>query len=212
MAVDDKPITPSAEEILRDARAELASIKACTETSKAIAAEATESQKVTVVALADAKAKLEEITTAATQAVAAKTQIASEQAVIATKSDHIQKAQEHADKVRADLDRELTAAKAQVTAAEAKKSEAEAAMETIAELLKGTQTAKASVETGVAKILTDLKTAEESAAATKGLADKSVEVEERIAAYEKRLTELDKLCATQLKTIEDLLPGATAAC
>ncbi len=95
--------------------------------------------------------------------------------------------------------------------AEAKKSEVEAAAEAIAELLEDTKTTKASVEAGVAKIVAHLKTAEESAATAKSLADKSVEVDTRIAAYEKRLAELDKLCATQLKTIEDLLPGATAA-
>jgi len=38
MAADDKTNTPSIEEILKDARAELASIKICAETSKTIAA------------------------------------------------------------------------------------------------------------------------------------------------------------------------------
>ena len=214
MATDDKanpPSTPSVEEILKEARAALASIKVCADTSKAISTEATDSQKVTVAALADAKTKLEEITTAATQAIAAKTKITDEQAVIATKSDHIQKAQEHADKVRAELDRELTAAKAHVTAAEALKSNTETAVETTAELIKNIETAKDSAETDAAEIAKAKETAEKSAVVSKGLADKSAAVEERIAAYEKRLAELDKLCATQLKTIEDLLPGATAA-
>jgi len=211
MAADDKTNAPTVEEILTDARTALASIKICAETSKTIAAEATESQKLTVAALADAKTKLDEITNAATQAIAAKTKITDEQAVIATKSEHIQKAQEHADKVRADLDRELTAAKAQVTAAEAEKTNTQTTAATAAKLLKEIQTAKGSGEADAVKIAAALKTAEESAILTKGLADKSVEVEERIVAYEKRLTELDTLCATQLKTIENLLPGATAA-
>lgn len=211
MAADDKTNAPSIEEILKEARAELASIKICGETSKAIAAEATESQKVTVAALADAKTKLDEITNAATQAVAAKTKITDDQAVIATKSAHIEDAQKYADTVRADLDRQLTAAKAQVTATEAEKSKAETAAETTTDLLTEIQTAKTSVESDSTEIAAALKTAVESAAVAKGLADKSVEVEERIAAYEKRLVELDKLCATQLKTIENLLPGATAA-
>lgn len=211
MAIDDRANTPNIEGILTEARAALASIKVCSDTAKALGVEATESQKLTVTALVEAKAKLEEITTAATQAVAAKTKITDDQAVIATKSEHIQQAQEHADKVRADLDRELTAAKAQVTSVEALKSTAETLSETTAELIKEIQTAKESAETDAAEILTAKETAKESAAVTKELADKSDVVEARIAAYEKRLAELDKLCATQLKTIEDLLPGATAA-
>ena len=211
MATDESVNTPSVEEILKEARAALASIKICGDTAKAIAAEATESQKATIAALADAKTKLEEITTAATQAVASKTKIADDQAVIATKSDHIQQAQEHADKVRADLDRELTAAKAQVTSAEALKSSTETLSETTAELIKEIQTAKESAETDAAEIVKAKQTAEESATVSKALADKSAIVEARIATYEKRLVELDTLCATQLKTIEDLLPGATAA-
>lgn len=211
MPADDPKPTPSIEEILNDARTAMASIKACSETAKAVAMEATESQKLTVVALADAKAKLEEITTAATQAVAAKTKITDEQAVIATKSDHIQQAQEHADKVRADLDRELTAAKAQVTATEALKSSTQTAAETTAKLIKDIETAKESVETDAAAVVKARETAETSAIVSKGLADKSAAVEVRIAAYEKRLAELGALCAAQLKTIEDLLPGATVA-
>lgn len=211
MAADDKTIKPSVEEILQEARTVLASIKVCSETAKTLATEATESQKLTIATLADAKAKLDEITTAVTQAIAAKTKITDDQAVIATKSDHIQKAQEHADKIRADLDRELTAAKAQVTAAESLKSDAETASEKTAELIKEIQSSKESAAVDAAEILKAKETAEKSAIESKGLADKSAVVEERIATYEKRLAELDTLCTRQLKTIEDLLPGATAA-
>ena len=131
--------------------------------------------------------------------------------MIATKSDHIQKAQEHADKVRADLDRTLTAATQQATASEAQKSNAETAAKNAAELLAEIRIVKGTVETESAKVVSARKTAEESAALTKGLADKSTEVEERIAAYEKRLAELETQCADQLKTIVGLLPGATSA-
>lgn len=172
---------------------------------------AAESQKQVAAVLSDVTAKLAEITTAATQAVAAKTKITDDQAVIATKSAHIEEAQKHADTVRAELDRQLTAAKAQVTAAESEKSSTQTAAETAAELVKEIETTKGTVEAGVAKIAADLATAEKSAALSKGLADKSVEVDARIATYEKRLVELDTLCATQLNTIENLLPGATAA-
>lgn len=189
---------------------ELASIKEFGETAKAAAREAVEFQRLTASALADAQAKLAEIATAATQAVAAKTQIVDDQAVIATKSDHIQKAQEHADTVRANLDRALTAATQQVTEAEGQKSRAQSAAETVTELLTEVRTSKGAVEKDMEAALTARKTAEESAGLTKGLAEKSATVEARIAAYESRLADLESQCATQLKTIEGLLPGATS--
>jgi hypothetical protein len=59
--------------------------------------------------------------------------------------------------------------------------------------------------------VTARKTAEESAAVTKALANKSSTTETRIATYEGRLLELETKCAAQLMTIEALLPGATSA-
>ncbi|MBI3774471.1 MAG: hypothetical protein HY273_02775 [Gammaproteobacteria bacterium] len=131
--------------------------------------------------------------------------------MIATKSDHIQKAQEHADKVRGDLDRVLTAATQQATEAEGQNTRAQSAADTAAELLTNIRTTKGSAETDAAAITSALETATESAAQTKALADKAATVEERIAAYEKRLAELESQCATQLQTITGLLPGATSA-
>lgn len=161
--------------------------------------------------IVDAQGKLGECSTVVTQVAAAKAKITDEQAVIATKSDHIQKAQEHADGVRASLDRALTAAMQHVTAAEGHKSEAQSSADVAAELLADVRTTKGAVETDGMAIITARKSAEESASLTKGLADRSSAIEARLAAYEKRLTELDKQCATQLKTIEGLLPGATSA-
>src|SRR5439155_20227305 len=202
---------PNVEEILKNAESKVATITELVEKTKVAATAAAESQKLTAGAFADIQTKVAEITAAATQAMAAKTQIADDQAVIATKSDHIQKAQEHADKVRADLDRALTAATQQATAAEAQRSTAQLAAENAAKLLTDVRTTKGVVETEGAAVVAARKTAEESAAVTKGLADKSATVETRIAAYEKRLGELDTQCADQLKTSESLLPGATSA-
>jgi hypothetical protein len=199
------------EEIVRNPEAAMAAFTNFVELARAAALQATESQKQFAAAFTDAQAKLEEITTAATQAVAAKTQITDAQAVIATKSDHIEKAQEHADTVRAGLDRTLTAATQQATEAEGLKSRAQSAADNAATLLTETRTAKGSVDTEVAAIVTARKTAEDSAAVTKDLADKSATVKATVAEYEKRLAELDTLCAGQLKLINDLLPGATAA-
>lgn len=181
------------------------------ETAKTSANEATESQKKLDAILIKAQAKLAEITAFATQAIAAKTQINDEQAVIATKSDHIQKAQEHADNVRASLDRTLTAATQQATETEGQKNRAKSAADAATESLTNIRTTQGTVETNATAIKTARETAEESAILTKELADKSATVEERIAAYEKRLIEIDQQCVTQLKTIESLLPGATGA-
>jgi hypothetical protein len=199
------------EELLKNAQIGMTSIREFSETAKAVAADAAESQRLTAVSFADVQSKLAEISTAATQAVAAKTQIVADQGVIATKSDHIQKAQEHADTVRGNLDRELTAAKQQATEAEGLKTRAQSAADTAVELLTDVRTAKGSVEKDAEDIATALKAAEQSAAVTKGLAEKSATVEERVAGYESRLADLESMCAAQLKTIEGLLPGATSA-
>ncbi len=190
MPSEDQSNYSSVEEILKNAQAHLASI--------------TEAQKTANLAVND-------ITTAATQALAAKTQIADAQTVIATKSDHIQKAQEHADKVRADLDRALTSATQQSTEAEGLKARAQSATDSAANALADLQKTKASVEADVTAIISSRKSAEESTVVTQGLADKSAATEERVADYEKRLAEFEKQCAARLKDIEALLPGATAA-
>lgn len=216
---------PIIEEIVKTAQTRLATITELTETARAAATAAgtasdaarisatasEESQRLIVTALSDVQAKLAEVIAVATQAVAAKTQVTDDQAVIATKSDHIQKAQEHADKVRADLDRTLTTATQHATAAEGQKSSAQSAAENAAVLLAEIRTTKGAIETDAASIAATREGVEASAALTKGLADKSNVVEERIAAYERRLAELETQCATQLKTIESLLPGATSA-
>jgi hypothetical protein len=223
-------------DILKNAQSEMATILELVETARTATAEsqkviaaahtdaqiklseitaaataAKESQNLAATALNEAQTKLSDITDAATQAVAAKTKISDEQAVIATKSDHIQKAQEHADKVRADLDRALTTATQQATATEGQNSRAQTSADSASALLTDIQKNKLSVETDAASIVTARKTAEESTAMIKGLADKSIKVETHIAEYEKRLAELELQCANQLKTIIDLLPGATSA-
>src|SRR5439155_442502 len=119
--------------------------------------------------------------------------------------------QEHADKVRADLDRALTAATQQVTTAEAQQSRAQSAADSATKLLTDIRTIKGSVETEVASATKARQIVEESATVTKGLADKSITVEQRIAAYEQRVAEIDKQCAARLSTIENLLRGATSA-
>jgi hypothetical protein len=199
------------EDILAIAKNSMAEIAQLVENAKTAVSGSTESQKTIATLLTDAQTKLSEIAAIATQVITTKTQITNDQAVVATKSDHIQKAQEHADSVRASLDRALTAATQQATDAEGQRNRAQSAADTANDLLTSIQTTKGSVDTSATAIETAKKMAEESSVLIKGLSDKSVTVEERIAAYEKRLQELDQQCADQLKTIESLLPGATSA-
>lgn len=203
--------SPSLEDLFKDAQGIMAELRELVESARTSETAAAEAEKLTSTALTDAQGKLAEITATATQAIAAKTKITDDQAVIATKSDHIQQAQEHADKVRGELDRALTAARAEVTASEAQKSAAQTVAEEAAKLLTAIRTTKGTIDTDGTAVGAVRKAAEDAAAVTQGLADKSKTVEERIAAYEQRLSELGTQGAEQLKTIESLLPGATSA-
>jgi hypothetical protein len=201
----------SAEKLLKNAQRVMEKISQFAETAMEAALAASESQRLAATALSDAQAKVADITTVATQSVASSTQITDEQAVIATKSDHIQKAQEHADKVRGDLDRALTAAKLQATEAEGEKTRTKSAADSVTELLTSARTSKGAIDSDAAAIVQARDAAIQSAAQTKALAEKAAEVEERIAAYEKKLADLESQSADQLKTIEGLLPGAASA-
>jgi hypothetical protein len=198
-------------EVLEVAQRSATSITELAESARASAIVASENQKLSSTVLAEAQTRLTDITTAATHAAAARTQIADEQAIIATKSDHIQKAQEHADKVRGDLDRTLTAAKHQATEAEGLKSRAQSSADTAGELLTAIRACKSAIDADAASVSTANETARKSAEKTKALADIAATMEERIAAYEEKLTELETLCKMQLTTISGLLPGATSA-
>jgi hypothetical protein len=181
------------------------------ENAKSALKEAIEAKASIVNILAEAQSKLAEISTARTDALAAKTKIDADQTVIATKSSHIHEAQEHADKVRANLDRELTAATKHATDCEGQKTRAQTAADNATELLTNVRTTKATSETDAESIATARKTAEESTAIIKTLATKSTTIEKRVADYETELATLKESCASQLKVIEGLLPGATSA-
>jgi hypothetical protein len=199
------------EEMGRDPAGAIHKFTEFVEAAKAAATQAAESQRQFTVSLAEMQSKLEEIKAASTLVLAAKTQITDTQAVVATKSDHIQGAQEHADKVRAELDRALTSATQQVTATEAHRASAQAAVAQGAELFAEMQRMRTTAEADGAAVANSKKTAEDSVAIAKGLADKSATVETRIAEYERRIADLDAQCEKQLKTIVGLLPGATGA-
>ncbi len=158
-----------------------------------------------------ATTRLTEIQTVATAAVVAKTQITDEQLVLAAKSAQIQAAQEHADKVRAELDRIQTAIAQQATEAEGLRARAQTATDNAAEVLSAIRGQKTSADTELAVITTARDVAKNAAAATKDLADRAQTIDERIATYEARLSDLDTQAKVRLETITGLLPGATSA-
>jgi chromosome segregation ATPase len=199
------------DEILKEAEVAFTKLKEFVEAAKTAAVTTAESQAQIAAAASDAQGKLVEITNAATEATAAKTKITDFQTVIATKSEHIEDARLHADKVRADLDTKLTDVTNHATEAESSKTRAQTAADTASTILAEITTTKGSAQTEADSALKARKTAEESAEVTKTLAEKSASIEERGAGYEKRLGELETECTNRLKTIDDLLPGATSA-
>ena len=189
-----KDTTSKIESIAESAKSSIANIESYNRQAESIQ---TELQK-----------KKDEISSTATQV---KTQINDTQAVIATKSDHIQKAQEHADKVRSDIDRALTSVNKQVTEAEGFKATIQTTTTSTNELFDQTKKIKDLVETDAEKISALCVASEKYSASTKNLAEISLEMEDRIAAYEQRLAELENQSIVQLDEIVKLLPSATSA-
>lgn len=199
------------DEILKEAELGLTKLREFVEAAKTAAGTTAESQAQIATVAIDAQAKLAEITNVATEATTARTKITDSQTVIAAKSDHIEDARVHADKVRADLDAKLTDATKHATESEASKTRAQTAADSASTILAEITTTKSSAQAEADAAVQARNTAEESAQGAKALADKSATVEERVAGYEKRLGELETECANRLKTIDDLLPGATSA-
>jgi hypothetical protein len=205
---DAKASGESLQELMASARTILAAIKESADAASAASQAAADSQKQASGALTDLKATSLEITNLAAQA---KTQITDTQSVIATKSDHIQKAQEHADKVRAELDRALTAATQLVTETEGLNDRSQSAADLATELLTSVRTVKGAAETDAEAVKEAKSDAQDATDQIKGLADIAKEIENRIAAYETRLDEIELKSEAQLTTIVGLLPGATSA-
>lgn len=209
-AVEEKP-SVDVDAVLKSVLEKLAEAKGSASAAKTAEAATLEVQRTVAAALSDAQTKIADISSIATEAVAAKTKILDAQGVIATKSQHIEDAQKHADGVRANLDRLLTNVTQLATEIEAQKTRAQSSADTVTELLAGIKTTKEAAEKESAAANVARKVAEEAAAATKTLAEKSNTIEQRIDVYETKLANLESQCSTQLKTIESLLPGATSA-
>ncbi|MBB6241253.1 hypothetical protein [Rhodanobacter sp. MP1X3] len=184
---------------------------AALEAAKVSMAAAAENERLSASALEEAKSKLAETNSAAATSTAAAAKVEAEQLVVAAKSEHITAAQTHADKVRAELDKLVTNAAQKATAADGSQSRAQAAADATSTILTDVQATKVNAEAGAAAAAVTLGESKASAAQTKKLADKSVAVEEAIAAYEKNLKELETEAKAKLATIVGLLPGATSA-
>ena len=196
------------EALLAKAQSSLAAVAEVANAAKVVGGD---SQRVAAETNATVQTLLADINAVATQALSIKTQLLDAQTVIATKSDHIEGARQHADTVRAELDRTLTAAMAQATEAEGQKTRAQTASDGTIALHGAIQNLKGQADTDVATVAAARGTCTEAAAALKGMSDKAATVEKRIADYEARLADLEAQSIAQLKTITDLLPGATSA-
>lgn len=158
-----------------------------------------------------AEAKVGEIINVASSAITIKTQIVDEQAVIAAKSSHIQDAQVHADSVRAELDRIQTSSTLQATEIEGLRQRVQNASEAGGTSLIEINSQKVAAEAASVVATNSRDEAVAAAAICKSLANKAETVEQAVVTYEQRLSVLEKQAETQLQTIVDLLPGATAA-
>jgi len=212
VAVTAQGDTPSpADDSARRAAETLAELTKLLGEAKTAATEAAENRRLTAAALTEVQAKLAETNTVATAAAAAGAQIAADAAVVATHSANIGEAQAHAAKVRGELDKTATQATQSATTAEGLQTRTQAAADASAALLVEVQASKAATDASATAVNETLDQSKQSAAQTKALADKSKTVEEVIAAYEAKLKLIQAEAEQKLKTVEQLLPGATSA-
>lgn len=161
--------------------------------------------------LEDLRAKQKEITTTASSIGTAKADLDVRIAAVAAQVTEIEGARKHADQTRGELDGVLATATQQATQAEGFKKAAQLASEASTNALNSLQAAKTAAQGDKEAAATARTEATAAAEVTKSLAARAETIEQRVAAYEERLKELETQCANQLKAIDDLLPGATSA-
>ena len=98
-----------------------------------------------------------------------------------------------------------------ITEIEANRVRAQNGADAAANNLAATQAHKTTVEADAAAITVAREAAESAATTSKKLADKSQLVESKLLEYENKLADLEVQAQTQLRVINGLLPGATAA-
>jgi hypothetical protein len=150
-------------------------------------------------------------TEAANRAEAARVQIEQIAGVVATKSEHIEGGRVHADEVRSKIDNVLTLAQQAATGADAQLQASQRTAESLTGLLTAAQTTRASIDANGEAISTLRTQSDRNAEVTKRLAETAEATEGRIKVSESSLDELRQTAATHLRTIENLLLGATNA-
>lgn len=170
-----------------------------------------EAEKQMEISLANIRTKLAEITAAAMAATAAKADLISRADTATTQAARLNEVHQHANQVCGELDKTLTSATQHVKDVEGFKSATQLASETAITTLTALQTTRDSAKDEAAAVSTALSSATGAAEATKALAAKAETIKQRVADYEAKLADLDTQCASQLKSITDLLPGATSA-
>lgn len=137
--------------------------------------------------------------------------IAAEQAEIASKSADIQGALEHAVSVRAQMDASLQNTTELQSRVAAHLADVQTAAATVSELSEQATSSKEDVDVQLAAALQAAEGAKSAMATAKNLAARADTIEQRIDSYESKLSALQTQSQEQLTTIQDLLPGATAA-
>lgn len=168
---------------------------------KASAAASTETTQATAHTATENGARLESLRTVAEQS----------QGAIVTKSEQIESARIHAEKTRSELDRVFTESQQSATQSEAAHQASRATSEAINQLHTAASVSKANAESASEAVTKLRLQCEADSAVTKKLAELAQLTEQKVAAYETHLAELEKVAADRLKVIEALLPGATSA-
>jgi uncharacterized coiled-coil DUF342 family protein len=195
-----------------------ATLTAATATSNELASLRTAAEKQTAETSAQALAALESIrgsvgsaTEAASRAEALRTQVEQTASVVATKSDHIEGGRVHADEVRAKIDGLFTQAQQSATNAEAQHQAGRTAIENVNAIYAAAQTSKANIDSLAEAITTSRDQCDKHMIATKRLAETADGLDASIKKSQAQLAQLEHEAADRLKTIDDLLLGATNA-
>jgi hypothetical protein len=140
-----------------------------------------------------------------------KTQVEQAAQVAETRSSHIEDGRKYVDAKRAELDTIVAATQLLATNAETHFKQAQAAAQDLSTVVEGSRQIKMQLEHDAALVAANNTKCAEAAASTQSLADKAARLEQTLADYQSHLVALELTANERLKTIESLLPGATAA-
>jgi hypothetical protein len=192
------------QQVLTEATAALASANELLERVQAARTEI-EAQRLEI------QARGADLDAALAEAARVREAIAGEQSEIAAKSANIQGALEHATSVRAQIDSSLQNATELQTKVAGLHADIQLAAASSAESATQAASAKEDVDTHLAAALQAAEAAKSAMATAKNLAARSDTIEQRVDAYEGKLSALQAQSHDQLLAIQELLPGATAA-